>query len=69
MKMQEAQNLQEKFGNNACDHMVLEKEYHLGAATGDYVCKQCRKSGWGSDWNTQNIQSKAVSAEGVRDII
>ena len=28
-------------GNPPCDHPELDKEYYLGAQTGDYVCTTC----------------------------
>lgn len=62
MQVHEAQNLQKGLGNNCCNHSIVEKEYYLGAATGDYVCKQCGKSGWGSDWNTKNVQTEVEAS-------
>lgn len=54
IQMEEARELNEKWkkdGRPQCNHTNLAKEYSLGAATGDYVCTQCGKSGWGKDWN------------------
>lgn len=50
MQLEEAKKLREAWGDKQCDHPSLSKEYHFGSATGDYVCDQCGKSGWGRDW-------------------
>lgn len=50
MKMSEAAELREMYRGMPCEHQNLEKEYHLGTATGDYVCTTCGKTGWGRDW-------------------
>ena len=51
-KMQErkASELRAKWGNKPCSHPELSKEYHRGAATGDYVCTICGECGFGRDW-------------------
>lgn len=41
MDMIAAMELRKEWGNKPCNHPSLEKEYHLGAGTGDYVCTQC----------------------------
>ena len=51
MQLSEARELQKMRGNMPCDHPELEKEYHLGMSTGDYVCTTCGKADRGSDWN------------------
>lgn len=52
MQAEEALRLREEWGNKPCDHPgPLSKEYYLSAATGDYVCTICGRSGWGKDWN------------------
>lgn len=54
IQMEEARELNEKWkkeGQPQCVHANLAKEYHLGTATGDYVCTRCGTSGWGKDWN------------------
>ncbi len=51
MQGKKAKELQKSFGNKPCDHPYLDKEYELGAATGDYVCTTCGATGWGPDWN------------------
>jgi len=38
-------------GNPPCDHLVLDKEYHLGADTGDLICTTCGDSWWRQDPN------------------
>lgn len=53
MQMNKAGALREKWGDKPCDHPSLDKEYELGAATGDYVCTTCGKAGWGRDWVTK----------------
>ena len=50
MQAKRAAQLREAWGNKICNHPHLEKEYELGAATGDYVCTTCGETGWGSDW-------------------
>ena len=50
MQSSEAIKLREKWGDKPCDHESLDKEYYLGSATGDYVCKQCGRSGLGDNW-------------------
>jgi len=54
MQEREAAYLREKWGlehkGEKCDHRDLDKEYYLGAATGDYVCTICGESGYGRDW-------------------
>jgi transposase-like protein len=47
MQIEEADRLRKQWkqlGNEPCNHSHLEKEYYLGASTGDYVCTQCGKS-------------------------
>ncbi|MCP5002382.1 MAG: hypothetical protein GY941_00285 [Planctomycetes bacterium] len=58
MQMKKATELREQWGNKPCDHPSLEKEYELGSATGDYVCTQCGKAGWGSDWARKEREGK-----------
>jgi hypothetical protein len=48
MQLEEAKKLRETWGE-ALRSPNLSKEYHLGAATGDYACTQCGKAGWGRD--------------------
>lgn len=49
MKATQMQNVEEK-NVPGCSHSRLSKEYHLGSATGDYVCDDCGKSGFGRNW-------------------
>lgn len=47
MQMNEAQELREEWkkkGNPPCKHETLEKEYCLGAQTGDEICTKCGKT-------------------------
>ncbi len=42
IQMKEVRELKKRWGNKPCDHNAeLLKEYHLGAATGDYICSKC----------------------------
>lgn len=58
MQMMEALKLRERWGNKPCDHPSLDKEYDLGTTTGDYVCTQCGRSGWGRDWPEREKKAK-----------
>lgn len=49
----DVKEISDKWGNKPCDHPSLSKEYHLGSSTGDYVCDQCGKVGYGRDWNKE----------------
>ncbi len=40
MQMKEAKRLREQFGK-PCQNPSYEKEYYLGASTGDRVCSNC----------------------------
>lgn len=47
MQMDEAQRLREEWkkkGSPSCKHTNREKEYSLGADTGDEVCTKCGKT-------------------------
>ena len=47
MQTKEATRLRKMWeakGNPPCDHPNLDKEYYLGAQTGDYVCIACGES-------------------------
>lgn len=50
MQQDKAQELNERWGDKPCDHPHLEKEYILGAQTGDFICTTCGATGWGRDW-------------------
>ena len=41
MQSKKAAQLRKDWGNQPCDHPNIEKEYYLGAQTGDYVCTSC----------------------------
>jgi len=58
MDVQDAEKIRKQWGDKPCDHPHLEKEYYLGAATGDYVCTQCGCSGDGSDWPLKEKKRK-----------
>ena len=51
MQTQKAAQLRAASKGTPCSHPHLDKEYHLGTATGDYVCTTCGMVGWGSAWN------------------
>lgn len=47
MQMEKAAQLRKLWkakGNPPCNHPDLDKEYYLGADTGDYVCTTCGES-------------------------
>jgi hypothetical protein len=61
----------EKWGDKPCDHKHLEKEYYHGSATGDYVCKQCGRAGYGENWPAKekmeaNMEKKPREVEVVK---
>jgi len=41
MQMKKAEALRKSWGEKPCDHPDLDKEYDLGADTGDCVCTTC----------------------------
>ncbi len=41
MQFDEAMRRRKAWGDKPCNHPKTEKEYYLGAATGDYVCTTC----------------------------
>ena len=43
MQSKRAAELRKEWGNKKCDHPTFDKEYYLGAQTGDYICTQCGK--------------------------
>lgn len=61
--MDKAIQLRKQWGDRPCNHPVLDKEYHLGAATGDYVCTTCGESGWGRDWNKREQEEENMHQE------
>lgn len=58
MQMIEAQRLRDAWGEKPCDHPKLEREYYLGVSTGDYVCTQCGKTGWGPNWPSREREEQ-----------
>ena len=44
MQMDKAARLREEWGNKPCDHPSTEREYYLGAHTGDDVCSVCGRT-------------------------
>ncbi|GGH46482.1 hypothetical protein Q9R46_16180 [Paenibacillus sp. RRE4] len=49
-----SRRLSEKNGDKPCFHSRLIKEYFKGASTGDFICADCGKIGYGSDWPDKN---------------
>ncbi len=41
MQIKKAQQLRDDWGDKPCEHPDFDREYYLGAHTGDYVCVQC----------------------------
>jgi len=61
MQMEKAARLRRLWkakGNPPCTHSHLDKEYYLGADTGDYVCTTCGEAGFGSDWPEKEKKNK-----------
>ena len=43
MQAKQAAQLRIEWGNALCEHPEFDKEYDLGADTGDFICTQCGK--------------------------
>jgi uncharacterized Zn-finger protein len=43
MQFQKAKELRKSWAGKPCEHPHIEKEYYLGADTGDVVCSTCGK--------------------------
>ena len=41
MQMEKAARLRQEWGDKACDHPALVKEYFFGTQTSDYLCTTC----------------------------
>jgi len=41
MQYEEAERLRNEWHGKPCKHEDVEREYHLGSHTGDYVCTKC----------------------------
>jgi hypothetical protein len=46
MQMEKAKRLREQWGDKPCDNPRFDKEYYLGADTGDKVCTICGHYDW-----------------------
>ncbi|MPY25150.1 hypothetical protein [Shewanella sp. YLB-07] len=57
MKAVQMQDVKTKNDPN-CRHTNLSKEYHLGSATGDFICDECKKAGFGRNWPEQARKAK-----------
>ncbi|MHB0943293.1 hypothetical protein ACYCSU_16720 [Paenibacillus sp. ALE1] len=65
IQMSESDAFQEKaaknHGNKPCEHRRLLKEYSFGSATGDYICEDCGRMGFGSDWPEKERKRKETN--------
>ena len=43
MQAKKAEELRRLWGDKPCEHPKLDKEYILGAQTGDFICTTCGK--------------------------
>ena len=41
MQISVAERLRKNYGDRPCEHKSFEKEYYLGADTGDFICRTC----------------------------
>jgi len=55
----EALKIAENWSGGDCPHDTVNKEYYLGAATGDYICSKCGASGSSRDWPEKERQRKS----------
>ena len=53
MQARKAHELRLAWGNKPCSHPDLDKEYDLGADTGDLVCTTCGLTQSRADWEAQ----------------
>ncbi|MCL2404511.1 MAG: hypothetical protein FWC92_03070 [Defluviitaleaceae bacterium] len=51
MQTDEACRLRKEWGDKPCSHPNTEREYFLGASTGDFVCTSC-----GESFNNHELQ-------------
>ncbi|MCL2405006.1 MAG: hypothetical protein FWC92_05615 [Defluviitaleaceae bacterium] len=51
MQTDEASRLRKEWGGKPCNHPSTEREYFLGASTGDLVCTSC-----GESFSSQELQ-------------
>lgn len=59
MQTEQAARLRQDWGDKLCRHPRFEKEYYLGAQTGDYVCTTC-----GRDFSPQETREIEAKREG-----
>ena len=43
MQYKKAKEIRDNWGDKTCEHPKFEKEYYLGADTGDLICIECGK--------------------------
>jgi len=60
MQAGKGDQLRREWGDKPCDHPYLEKEYHLGMHTGDYICTTCGEAGWGRDWPKKEREQNKI---------
>lgn len=53
MQYDEAAQLRKNWGDKPCSHPTTEKEYYLGASTGDRVCTTCGFTATSEDFRQQ----------------
>jgi hypothetical protein len=59
MQAKDANRLRQKWGDKPCTHPKFDKEYDLGAQTGDYVCTTCGEAFWRDDyWKLMEERAK-----------
>lgn len=52
MQHEKAKSIRKSWGNKACNHPKVEKEYYLGTQTGDKVCTTCGREVGDPDFET-----------------
>lgn len=58
MKLEEANERKENWGIRPCKHERLEKEYYMGAQTGDKVCVTCGSTFWMGEGVSKSRQAQ-----------
>lgn len=56
MQSRKADEIRKEWGDKECDHPEFDKEYYLGAQTGDYICTQCGRGF--TEQEVKEIESK-----------
>lgn len=63
MQMDSAIALNKRWKGKSCEHPHLEKEYHLGSQTGDYVCTTCGEAFSNRSYARQETNNKFLKQE------